>query len=519
MLCKIVLLFVVLIAFPLTALTQDVIHFKNGMWWNGTIFEKVDFYSVGGILRKKYPGNPSRVMDLDGMFVIPPFADAHNHGLASVERLDEEIQSFLSQGIFYVMNPNNIPAFTEPVRKRMNGPGSPDVIWSNGGLTSSGGHPIQIYANIAAHDRAKWTGEIVNQAYYVIDSVEDLRQKWPAIVADQPDFIKVYLEYSEEHARRRSDPSFYGKRGIDPQILPELINHAHRSNLRVAAHVNTAADFRNAVRAGVDIVAHLPLERITAEDARLAADHRVTVITTTVSHRPTEHIENPSSVYRDNIVTLLQNGATIALGTDSHRSVIDEAQNIIALGAMDPATLLNIATEKTAQVIFPNRKVGRLAEGYEASFIALSANPLQDFSAIRKISVFVKDGQILRLKIPIATALTEELRGRGVDSAVRLYRSLRSTKPEEYDFAETQLNKLGYELLRHGNIPAATMILELNAEMYPDSSNVYDSLGEAYMLGGDPEKARTNYLKSLQLNPKNTNASEMLKKLGTHSKP
>jgi predicted negative regulator of RcsB-dependent stress response len=42
---------------------------------------------------------------------------------------------------------------------------------------------------------------------------------------------------------------------------------------------------------------------------------------------------------------------------------------------------------------------------------------------------------------------------------------------------------------------------------------VYDSLGEAYMKKGDKEKAIENYQKSLGLNPNNTNAREMLKKL------
>jgi tetratricopeptide (TPR) repeat protein len=47
----------------------------------------------------------------------------------------------------------------------------------------------------------------------------------------------------------------------------------------------------------------------------------------------------------------------------------------------------------------------------------------------------------------------------------------------------------------------------------PQSSNVYDSLGEAYMDDGDRLLAIANYQKSLQINPKNGNAVAMLKKL------
>jgi cytochrome c-type biogenesis protein CcmH/NrfG len=48
---------------------------------------------------------------------------------------------------------------------------------------------------------------------------------------------------------------------------------------------------------------------------------------------------------------------------------------------------------------------------------------------------------------------------------------------------------------------------------YPQSGNVYDSLAEAYMDNGDKQLAIENYQKSIQLNPSNKNAVEMLKKL------
>jgi Tfp pilus assembly protein PilF len=50
--------------------------------------------------------------------------------------------------------------------------------------------------------------------------------------------------------------------------------------------------------------------------------------------------------------------------------------------------------------------------------------------------------------------------------------------------------------------------------LYPESANVYDSLGECYLKAGNQEKAIENYKKSLEFNPENKNASEMLKKLG-----
>ena len=101
----------------------------------------------------------------------------------------------------------------------------------------------------------------------------------------------------------------------------------------------------------------------------------------------------------------------------------------------------------------------------------------------------------------------------GIDSAINQYHYLKENKTEEYDFREAQLNMLGYILLRNQMIKEAIEIFKLNTEVYPESANVYDSLGEGYIANGNVQLAIDNYKKSLQLNPDNENAKEMLKKL------
>ena len=78
---------------------------------------------------------------------------------------------------------------------------------------------------------------------------------------------------------------------------------------------------------------------------------------------------------------------------------------------------------------------------------------------------------------------------------------------------ETSLTILGYRHLRKEEYNSAIPIFKLIVEIFPQSFNAYDSLGEAYMLNGDRELAIINYEKSLELNPDNTNAVNMLKKL------
>ena len=64
-----------------------------------------------------------------------------------------------------------------------------------------------------------------------------------------------------------------------------------------------------------------------------------------------------------------------------------------------------------------------------------------------------------------------------------------------------------------GKVKEAIEIFKLNVEAYPDSWNVHDSLGEAYMNDGQKDLAIKYYEKSIELNPDNKNGKETLKRL------
>ena len=116
-------------------------------------------------------------------------------------------------------------------------------------------------------------------------------------------------------------------------------------------------------------------------------------------------------------------------------------------------------------------------------------------------------------KEPVSRVLTRTLREKGVESAVQQYRELKKGQPDAYNFAERELDRLGYSLLRAERAKDAVEILKLNVAAFPKSSNVYGRLGEAYMESGEIDSAVVNYAKALELNPKNRQALRMLKKL------
>jgi beta-lactamase regulating signal transducer with metallopeptidase domain len=75
------------------------------------------------------------------------------------------------------------------------------------------------------------------------------------------------------------------------------------------------------------------------------------------------------------------------------------------------------------------------------------------------------------------------------------------------------VNSIGYEMLNKGSVDEAIELFRLNVQAFPQSSNTYDSLAEAYAKKGETKPAVEYYQKSLQLNPYNENAIKMLQQL------
>ncbi len=100
-------------------------------------------------------------------------------------------------------------------------------------------------------------------------------------------------------------------------------------------------------------------------------------------------------------------------------------------------------------------------------------------------------------------------REKGVEAAVTEFQPAL----QQGEISEEAINSTGYQLLALKKTADAIRIFQLNVKLHAESSNAYDSLGEAYLANGDKELAIKNYEKSLEMNAKNNNAVEMLKKL------
>lgn len=115
---------------------------------------------------------------------------------------------------------------------------------------------------------------------------------------------------------------------------------------------------------------------------------------------------------------------------------------------------------------------------------------------------------------PIGVYLYDIILFQNVDKAIETYRRIgMSSLRNSFVFGEDQLNSLGYQMIKESKLEEAIKLFELNVEEYPESANAYDSRGEGYMNYGQIDLAIQSYEKSLELNPNNNNAREMLRQL------
>lgn len=388
--------------------------FENGNWYNGRSFEKIQVYAIDGTLSRRRPEAIDDVIDLNDGYVIPALGDAHSHRPSSVDRALDDSEFFLASGIFYVMNHGSLAKYYTGMVEKLEIDGRIDATFANAILSSSQSHSVELWQRLVNRGAFPDTtlDNLDGEAYFIIETTEDLERKWPEILASRPDFIKIMLQYADEYPIRRHDIEYFGHSGLDPMLVPEIVKRAHAEGLRVSAHIESASDFRVAVANGVDIVAHLPgydvsmdddIARysLSEDDAAIAAKKDVIVLTTTLlsvdrAESEPARLQRMLRNHAENLRLLSDAGVRLGVGSDQFsKNSIDELLNLASLGVFDNGMLLKLICCITPRAIFPNREVGSLADGAEASFLVLDGNPLDAIENITKIRMRVKDGVLL----------------------------------------------------------------------------------------------------------------------------
>jgi imidazolonepropionase-like amidohydrolase len=418
----------IVVLFTVVSLTADAtqeqsLELVGGRWFDGQGFVDRTVYVTDGYFVAAKPEGETTRVNLEGRYIVPPFADGHSHNLWSEWEWQRVHDGYLREGTFYVLVMGNARSGSDHMRARFLSWDTIDIAYGEGVVTSTLGYPFMHYEPRAMgfHDPSTWkenlpairhSRRMENDGYWFMDSVSDVDAKLPAILADRTTHLKIILFRSERFAELSADTTRISHRGLNPELVQDIVSRAHAAGIRVAAHIETPHDFELAVRAGADIIAHVPgynlaqgaqpeQFRLSEAMAQLAADQGVTVTPTAFfgsrnAVRSPEWNQRRDDLLRHNLRLLKRHGVSIASGTDVYSETARaEIGALAALDLWSNAELLRLWAITTPRLVFPSRRIGSLEPGFEASFLALECDPIADFGCTDRIALRFKQGRFL----------------------------------------------------------------------------------------------------------------------------
>lgn len=350
--------------------------------WTGERFEARDLHVDGATFAAAPAGGQS--IPAFWMFVIPPLVDMHTHGLDEPAAADDPMHAAnLRLGIYYALNPNNIRRDTPGAPF---GPDQVEALYAGGGITGPGGHPRPLYEMLAgmARMRGMDMGTLPGRAFHDAATPEEARAAVERVQAAGSRIVKLYLL---DHRSAES-------KGLSPETFRAAAAHARSRGMRAIVHIDTAADFRLAVETpGVAALMHMPgvVPRgeadepylLSAEDVAAARANNVAVVPTVsvaFNSFTGDRLLRAQRIQAHNLRLLRDGGVSLIAGADRPgATMVDELNLLRATGLFDGTQLLNIGTRNGLRVLYPDRKIGTFEPGGEASFLAMFADPRQNW--------------------------------------------------------------------------------------------------------------------------------------------
>lgn len=393
-----------LVAVPTDAYADTTV-ITGAQVWNGKHFD-VRTLAVrdGRFVRVPQELATVETLDLSGRYIVPAYANAHCH-VTSADRTASD--AFLRNGVFYVWNPNSIVLSNKD--KAFFGTATTyDLKIAQGGITEPRGHPEPLYTDILAQYAYKGRPKewFIGNAFHYGRTPAEISTVLDKLKAQGADFVKAYLLHSEDYAVRANDPRFEGMRGLNPANMPFLVAEARRRGMKVAVHVETAADLITAAQS-VPGYAGSGTEamKLSAKQARIVA--RSGIRLTPTYSLGAGSVDDKASLAEQkatadatakrqlaNMVLLKNARAAFLMGTDGLGPVFDEAERWVAIGGMTAPEAARVVFE-TGAWLFPERRIGCFQPGCEADFLVLSSDPTLDIRKLRAIEHRYKAGKIL----------------------------------------------------------------------------------------------------------------------------
>ena len=252
---------------------------------------------------------------------------------------------------------------------------------------------------------------------YWIQTVDEGRKSVQELAARKVDMVKIWVD------------DWRGKyKKLTPEIYDAIIDEAHKSGLRVSAHLFELDDAKGLIRANLDAFAHGVRDKDIDDEFVAMWKQRPNLVLIpnlpdrgvktdlswlkgTMSDEELDKLEkanvdNPRtnefySIQARNLARLAKEGVRITMGTDGNRpwGAHVEMEDMVAAG-MTPAQVIVAATRNGADFLRLS-DTGTLAAGKSADFIVLDAHPLDDITNTRKISSVVLRGAAVDRSKPV----------------------------------------------------------------------------------------------------------------------
>jgi imidazolonepropionase-like amidohydrolase len=370
----------------------------------------------GGVIAEVGPkvSRPSgaEIIDLGNTTLLPGLIDAHVHlflhpGAEDLQTVQESVPQRTIMATLAARD-DLMAGFTAERDMGTEGAGSADTAVrdainegqipgprlriSGNAINILGGHEDAIGYNPEQHVLPNAT-----YANNVAELVTVIREQ----IKEGADFIKIYETGADSLAGGRLSTPFQ----YTEDELAAAVREAARTGNRVAVHATGEPGTLYAARAGVESVDHA--YQLSGETMRIMAEKKIFAVPTfTISEYFADHAATPEAAkYERQLLDLhvsefkkqLAAGVPIAMGSDvgpfPHGTQAREFVLMVKFG-MSPLAAIRAGTVNGAKLLGWQDKIGVLKPGYAADVVAVPGNPLDDITALQKVSFVMKNGVI-----------------------------------------------------------------------------------------------------------------------------
>lgn len=303
---------------------------------------------------------------------------ALEHGFTTLRDLETEGAGYADVDLRNAIDAGIIPGPTMQVAGRA--------------LDVTGAYPLEGYAPELE--------PILPHGVQVVDGVEASRKAVREQISYGVDWIKMYAD----RAPYIEGNTLHGIPTFTVEEARTIVDEAHREKHRVACHARSVEGVQLALQAGVDTIEHGV--SITNEQLAEMKQRGIFYVPTlwdlqySAERRHSAEIEKQFQIGTETLVRAMRAGVKIAFGTDIggfdwQITPAKQMETFVAAG-MTPVEAILTSTRSGAELMGIDGDTGMLQPGHFADIIVVSGNPLKDVTALERVRVTVRHGNVYK---------------------------------------------------------------------------------------------------------------------------